>query len=82
MFEKNAYILNINEPPNKCDPNLHQYINSRLHFWIQKEAMEAIGNFTKYLSYIINFKLILGYPWATHKSSLRVAQEETIEYNR
>ena len=54
----------------------------RLHLWIQKEAIEAIRNFTKYLSYITIFKLILGYPWATHKGSPRVAQEETIEYNR
>ena len=43
-----------------------------------KEAMEAIGNFTKFFSYIIIFKLTLGYPWATHK----VTQKETIEYNR
>ena len=54
----------------------------RLHLWIRKEAMEAIRNFTKYLSYIIIFKLTLGCPWATHKSSSRVAQDKTIEYNR
>ena len=51
-------------------------MNPRLHLWIQKEAMEAIRNFTKCLSYIIIFKLTLGSPWATHKGSLRVAQEE------
>ena len=57
-------------------------MNPRLHLWIQKEAIEAIGNFTKSLSSIIIFKVTLGYPWATHKGSPRVAQEETIEYNR
>ena len=57
-------------------------MNPRLHLWVQKEAMKATGNFTKILSYIIVFKLTLGYPWATHKSSPRVAQEETIPYNR
>ena len=49
-------------------------MNLRLHLWIQKEAMEAIGNFTKYLSYIINFKLTLGYPWATLGLHTKVAQ--------
>ena len=56
-------------------------MNQRLHLWIQKEAMEAIGNFTKILSYIITFKLTfglpLGYFWATHKGSPSVAQEKT-----
>ena len=72
----------MNEQLNKCSPNLHKYMNPRLHLWIQKEAMEAIRNFTKCLSYIIIVKLTLGYPWATHKGSPRVAQEETLEYNR
>ena len=57
-------------------------MNATLHLWIQNEDMEAIRNFTKCLSYIIIFKLTLGYPWATHKGSPRVAQEETIEYKR
>ena len=57
-------------------------MNPRIHLLIEKEAMEAIGNFTKYLSYIIIFKVTLGYPWATHKGSPTVAQEETIQYNR
>ena len=57
-------------------------MNPRLHLWIQKEAIEAIGNFTKYLCYIIIFKLTLGFPRAIYKGSPRVAQEETIEYNR
>ena len=57
-------------------------MNPRQHLWIPEEAMEAIRNFTKYLSYIIIFKLTLGYPWATHKGSPRVVQEETIENNR
>ena len=57
-------------------------MNPRLHLWIQKEAMEAIGNFTKFSSYIIIFKVTLGYPWATHKGNPMAAQEETIEYNR
>ena len=57
-------------------------MNPRLHLWIQKEAMETIGNFIKFLSYIIIFKLTMGYPCATHKGSPRVAQKETIEYNR
>ena len=57
-------------------------MNPRLHLWVQKEAMKAISTFTKYLSYIIMFKLTLGYPWATDKGRPRVAQEEIIEYNR
>ena len=57
-------------------------MNPRLHLWIQEKAMEVIGNFTKYLSYIIIFKLTLAFPRATHKGSPRVAQEETIEYNK
>ena len=81
-MKENALILYINESPNKCNPNFHKYTNPRLHLWIQKEAIEAIGYFTKYLSYIIDFKLTLDYPWATHKGSPRVAQEETKEYNR
>ena len=72
----------MNEPQNKCSSNLHKYMNQSLPLWIQKEATEAIRNFTKCLSYITIFKLTLGYPWATHKGSRRVAQEETIEYNR
>ena len=58
----------------------------RMHLWIRKEAMEALSNFDKVLanltSYIIIFKLTLGYPWATHKGSPRVAQDQTIECNR
>ena len=76
VMKENAWILYINEPSNKCNPNLHKYMNPRLHLWNQKEAMETIGNFTKFLSYIIIFKLTLGYPWATHKGSPRVAQEK------
>ena len=72
----------MNEPQKKCSQSLHKYMNPRLYLWINKEAIEAISNSTKYLSYIIIFKLILGYPWATNKGSPRVVQEETIEYSR
>ena len=54
-----------------------------VHLWIRKEAMEALSNFKKCLSielpYSIIFKLALDFPWATHKGSPRVAQEETID---
>ena len=75
------YYISMNHRTNVTQICINK-TNPRLHLWIQKKAMEAIQDFTKYLSYIIIFKLTLGYPWATHKGSPRVAQEETIEYNR
>ena len=38
--------------------------------------------FVNLTSYIIIFKLTLGYPWATNKDSPMGAKDPTLEYNR
>ena len=74
VMKENVQILYINEPPNKCNPNLHKYMNPRTHLWIQKEAIEAIGNVRKYLLYYYiqtDLGLPLGYTQRWPKGSPR-----------
>ena len=64
-------------------PKVASIHETEISFVDLKESYGGTYKFYKvFANYIVIFKLTLGCPWAPHKSSPRVAQEETIEYNR